>query len=50
MLEIGTLAGYSTLFLAKGLLDDDSSKVVTLEYDPQIAKVAHKILKKAPYK
>ncbi|MGJ8729922.1 O-methyltransferase [Listeria aquatica] len=50
VLEIGTLAGYSTLFFAKGLLDDDSSEVVTLEYDPQIAKVAHKNFEESPYR
>lgn len=38
ILEIGTLAGYSTLFLAEGLERD--GRIVTLEIDPAHAAVA----------
>jgi predicted O-methyltransferase YrrM len=38
ILEIGTLAGYSTIWLARALPAD--GKLITLEYDPQHAKVA----------
>lgn len=38
ILEIGTLAGYSTLFLAEGLEPD--GRIVTLEIDPRHAEVA----------
>ncbi len=38
ILEIGTLAGYSTLFLAEGL--EPGGQVVTLEIDPRHAAVA----------
>lgn len=49
VLEIGTLAGYSTLFFAKGLRNEANSEIVTLEYDPQIAKVAQKNFEESPY-
>jgi predicted O-methyltransferase YrrM len=38
VLEIGTLGGYSTMWLARGLPDD--GRVVTLEVDPRHAAVA----------
>jgi predicted O-methyltransferase YrrM len=38
ILEIGTLAGYSTIWLARALPPD--GKLVTLEYDPRHAEVA----------
>lgn len=38
VLEIGTLGGYSTIWMARGLPAD--GKVVTLELDPHHAKVA----------
>lgn len=38
VLEIGTLAGYSTIALARGV--GEASRVVTLEYEPRHAEVA----------
>lgn len=38
VLEIGTLGGYSTIWLARGLPAD--GKVVTLEFDPKHAAIA----------
>src|SRR5690349_18462290 len=38
ILEIGTLGGYSTIWLARGLAD--SGRVVTLELDPVRVEVA----------
>lgn len=38
ILEVGTLAGYSTIWLARALPAD--GKLITLEFDPQHAKVA----------
>ncbi|KAA0099898.1 O-methyltransferase [Mycolicibacterium sp. P1-18] len=38
VLEIGTLAGYSTIALARGV--GPAGRVVTLEYDPRHAEVA----------
>jgi predicted O-methyltransferase YrrM len=38
VLEIGTLAGYSTIALARGV--GSSGRVVTLEYEPRHAEVA----------
>jgi predicted O-methyltransferase YrrM len=38
VLEIGTLAGYSTIWLARAV--GPSGKVITLEYDPKHAQVA----------
>lgn len=40
VLEIGTLGGYSTIWLARALPAD--GKIVTLEYDPKHAEVAQK--------
>ena len=39
ILEIGTLGGYSTLWLARALLA--GGRVITLEIDPRHAEVAH---------
>ena len=38
ILEVGTLAGYSTIWLARALPAD--GKLITLEYEPEHAKVA----------
>jgi len=38
ILELGTLGGYSTIWLARGLAD--GGKLVTLEYEPKHARVA----------
>ena len=38
VLELGTLGGYSTIWLARGLPED--GRLVTLEYDPHHAEVA----------
>jgi predicted O-methyltransferase YrrM len=38
ILEIGTLAGYSTIWMARALPED--GRLVTLEFDPKHAKVA----------
>ena len=40
VLEIGTLGGYSTLWLARGLPTDGSGRIVTLEYEARYAAVA----------
>ena len=40
ILEIGTLGGYSTLWLARGLPTDGSGRIVTLEYEERHAAVA----------
>lgn len=42
VLEVGTLAGYSTTWLARALPDD--GRVVTLEFDPHHAEVARRNL------
>jgi predicted O-methyltransferase YrrM len=39
ILEIGTLGGYSTIWLARGLAPE--GRLVTIEADPDYAKVAH---------
>ncbi|MCX6481517.1 MAG: O-methyltransferase [Mycobacterium sp.] len=44
-LEIGTLAGYSTICLARGVGPEGS--VVTLEYNPRHAEIAAKNLRRA---
>jgi len=38
ILEIGTLAGYSTIWLARALPDD--GRLITLEFDPKHAEIA----------
>jgi len=40
ILEIGTLGGYSTIWLARGLAD--GGRVVTLEMNPEFAEIARK--------
>jgi predicted O-methyltransferase YrrM len=45
VLEIGTLAGYSTINLARGVRP--GGRVVTLEYEPKHAEVARENLKRA---
>jgi predicted O-methyltransferase YrrM len=45
ILEIGTLGGYSTIWLARAL--PDGGKIVTLEYSPAHAAVARKNLEAA---
>jgi predicted O-methyltransferase YrrM len=45
ILEIGTLGGYSTIWMARALPAD--GKVVTLELDPHHAKVARANIKRA---
>lgn len=45
VLEVGTLAGYSTINLARGVGADGS--VVTLEYEPRHAEVARANLQRA---
>lgn len=45
ILEIGTLAGYSTIWMARGLEGD--GKIVTVEYDPKHAEVARNNFRKA---
>jgi caffeoyl-CoA O-methyltransferase len=40
ILEVGTLAGYSTIWLARALPKD--GKLISLEYDPKHASVARK--------
>lgn len=46
-LEVGTLGGYSTLCVAKALPPSPSSKIITLELDPEHAKVAESNFKNA---
>jgi caffeoyl-CoA O-methyltransferase len=45
ILEIGTLAGYSTIWLARALSKD--GKLITLEYEPLHARVAQKNIDRA---
>lgn len=45
VLEIGTLGGYSTIWLARALPED--GVVVTIEAEPAIAAVAHRNLERA---
>jgi predicted O-methyltransferase YrrM len=45
VLEVGTLAGYSTIQLARGV--GPGGRVVTLEYDPRHAEVARENLARA---
>lgn len=45
ILEIGTLAGYSTIWLARALPKD--GKLITLEFDPAYADVAQKNIARA---
>jgi predicted O-methyltransferase YrrM len=45
VLEIGTLAGYSTINLARGVGAD--GRVVTLEFEPRHAEIAHSNFERA---
>lgn len=45
ILEIGTLGGYSTIWLARALPED--GKVITLEFDPRHAEIASHNLRHA---
>src|SRR5262245_5853043 len=45
VLEIGTLAGYSTIWLARALPAD--GRLITLEYDPKHAEIAGANIKRA---
>ncbi|MFI8421776.1 O-methyltransferase [Streptomyces sp. NPDC085479] len=45
ILEIGTLGGYSTIWLARALPED--GRLITLEYDPRHAEVARANLARA---
>lgn len=45
ILEIGTLAGYSTIWMARALPPD--GKMISLEYDPRHAEVARKNIARA---
>jgi caffeoyl-CoA O-methyltransferase len=45
ILEMGTLAGYSTIWMARALPKD--GKLITLEYDPKHAAVAQKNIERA---
>jgi predicted O-methyltransferase YrrM len=49
ILELGTLAGYSTIWLARALPagSDGDGEVVTLEFDPHHAEVARQNLERA---
>jgi predicted O-methyltransferase YrrM len=47
VLEVGTLGGYSTIWLARGLPDD--GRVLTLELDPHHAEVARGNLEAAGF-
>jgi len=47
ILEIGTLGGYSTIWLARAL--PPGGRLVTLEYDPKHAEVARQNLKRAGF-
>lgn len=45
VLEIGTLGGFSTIWLARGM--DDDGRVITCEYEPRHAEVARRNLERA---
>lgn len=47
ILEIGTLAGYSTIWLARALPPE--GKLITLEFDPRHAEVARKNIARAGF-
>ncbi|MCB9234039.1 MAG: O-methyltransferase [Bacteroidia bacterium] len=47
ILEIGTFTGYSALCLAEGLTED--GKLITLEVDPELKKMATGYFEKSPY-
>src|SRR5438128_12393477 len=45
ILEIGTLAGYSTIWLARGM--SAGGRLISLEYEPKHAEIARKNLARA---
>lgn len=45
ILEVGTLGGYSALWMAQAM--DECGKIITLELDPQHAEIARRNLKRA---
>jgi predicted O-methyltransferase YrrM len=47
ILEIGTLGGYSTIWLGRALPTDGSGRLITLEYDAVYADVARRNLRRA---
>lgn len=48
ILEIGTLAGYSAIWLGRALpLNDPEARLITLEYEPSHAKIARANLQRA---
>lgn len=47
ILEIGTLGGYSTIWLARGM--QKGGKIITLEYNPVYAKIAKENIKEAGF-
>jgi len=47
VLEVGTLGGYSTIWMAKALPTDGS--IITLEYEPHHAEVARRNIERAGY-
>ncbi|MGW7294511.1 O-methyltransferase [Streptomyces xiamenensis] len=47
ILEIGTLGGYSTIWLGRALPTDGSGRLITLEYDAVHADVARRNLRRA---
>lgn len=47
ILEIGTLGGYSTIWLARALPPAPQGKLITLEYDPKHADIARANLARA---
>ncbi len=47
VLELGTLGGYSTIWLARGLPDD--GRIITMEIDPNTANVARENIERAGF-
>lgn len=47
ILEIGTLGGYSSIWMARAL--SETGKVYTLEFNPQYAKIAEQNIREAGY-
>ena len=45
ILEIGTLGGYSSIWMARAL--SETGKVYTLEFNPQYAKIAEQNIREA---
>src|SRR4051812_20549488 len=49
ILEIGTLGGYSTIWLARALPESGGGHVITLEYEPKHADVARANIARAGF-